>query len=138
MSRHPLHPALVHFPIACWTLATVADFTGLWLGEIAWRWSSGLLAVGCTMAVAAMAAGLVELARVPEGQAIRDAYVHMGAMLAALLLFIARLVWGLDGFQPVAPDLISLLLDAGGFLFLVAGGWFGAKLVYQHGVGRAQ
>ncbi|WP_397474188.1 DUF2231 domain-containing protein [Pusillimonas sp.] len=138
MTRHPLHPALVHFPIACWTLATLADFTGLWLGEIAWRWSSGLLAVGCTMAVAAMAAGLIELARVPEGQPMRDAYVHMGAMVVAWVLFISRLVRGLDSFQPVAPDAISLLLDAGGFVFLLAGGWLGAKLVYQHGVGRAQ
>ncbi|WP_343251093.1 DUF2231 domain-containing protein, partial [Pseudoxanthomonas sp. KAs_5_3] len=23
--RHPLHPALVHFPIACWSLATAGD-----------------------------------------------------------------------------------------------------------------
>src|SRR5699024_3929686 len=54
--RHPLHPALVHFPIAGWTLAVVADFSGLFLGEAAWSWSAGLLAMGCAMAVVAMLA----------------------------------------------------------------------------------
>lgn len=136
MARHPLHPALVHFPIACWSLATAADFAGLWLGEAAWRWSAGLLAVGCAMAVAAMAAGLLELARVPEGRAMRDAYAHMSAMLLALILFGARLALGLDGLRPLAPDALSLLLDAAGFALLVLGGWFGAKLVYHHGVGQ--
>ena len=31
--RHPLHPALVHFPIACWSLATAADLAGLAFAE---------------------------------------------------------------------------------------------------------
>ncbi len=81
--RHPLHPALVHFPIACWSLAVVSDFASLWLGESAWRWSGGLLAVGCVVALAAMLAGLMEFSRIPEGPAMRDAYLHMTAMLVA-------------------------------------------------------
>lgn len=135
MSRHPLHPALVHFPVACWTLAVVADFAGLWLGEAAWRWSSGLLAVGCTMALAAALAGLLELSRVAEGAAMRDAYLHMAAMLAALGLFSARLLLGLDQLQPLAPNTVSLLLDLAGFAALFLGGWLGGRLVYHHGVG---
>lgn len=138
MSRHPVHPALVHFPIACWTLAVGADYAGLWLGRAAWQWSAGLLTVGCTIAVIAMIAGLVEFARIPEGQAMRDAYLHMGAMLIAFSLFTARLLLRLDHLQPLAPDPVSLLLDAGGFAFLAAGGWLGAKLVYHHGAGRAR
>ncbi|MGY0799259.1 DUF2231 domain-containing protein [Lysobacter sp. A286] len=133
--RHPLHPALVHFPVACWSLAVVADFASLWLGESAWRWSGGLLAVGCTMALAAMVAGMLELSRVPEGAAMRDAWLHMAAMLIAFSLFAVRLVLRLDQLQPLAPDTVSLLLDAGGFLALVIGGWFGGRLVYGHGVG---
>jgi len=136
MSRHPLHPALVHFPVACWTMATGTDFAGLWLGESAWQWSAGLLTVGSAIAMFAMAAGLLELARIPEGQAMRDAYLHMAAMLIAFILFTASLLLRLDDLQPLAPDWIALLLDAAGFIFLVAGGWLGAKLVYHHGVGR--
>ncbi|MGH8540414.1 MAG: DUF2231 domain-containing protein [Stenotrophobium sp.] len=134
--RHPLHPALVHFPVACWSLAVLADFASLHFGEAAWSWSGGLLAIGCVMAVVAMLAGMVELVRVPEGAALRDAWWHMGLMLAALTLFAARLLLRLDHLKPLAPDAVSLLFDAGGFLTLAAGGWFGGRLVYGHGIGR--
>ena len=118
MSRHPLHPAIVHFPIACWTLAVVADFASLRIGETAWHWSGGLLAVGCGMALLAMLAGLMELPRIPEGPALRDI---MGTMIVAFMFFTLRLLLRLDLLQPLAPDGLSLLLDAGGFLALVAG-----------------
>ncbi|GCB05224.1 DUF2231 domain-containing protein [Ralstonia sp. SET104] len=137
MSRHPLHPALVHFPIACWSLAVVADFTGLWLGEVAWRWSGGLFAVGCGMAFVAMLTGLIELSHVPEGPAMRTAYWHMGAVLVACTLFCTRLLLRLEDLRPLEPNTISLLMDAGGFICLVGGGWLGGKLVYHHGVGRS-
>lgn len=134
--RHPVHPALVHFPVACWSLVVLADFASLRFGEAAWSWSAGLLAVGCATAVAAMLAGVVELARVPEGAAMRDAYLHMGAMLTALTLFAIRFLLRLDHLKPLAPDALSLVLDTGGFLALAVGGWLGGKLVYGHGVGR--
>ena len=134
--RHPLHPALVHFPVACWSLAVAADFASLHFGAAAWAWSGGLLAVGCAMAVVAMLAGLLELARVPEGVAMRDTYLHMSAMLVALLLFATSLLLRLDHLKPLAPNVASLLLDTGGFLALAVGGWLGGKLVYGHGVGR--
>ncbi|WP_340108669.1 DUF2231 domain-containing protein [Pikeienuella sp. HZG-20] len=134
--RHPLHPAFAHFPVACWSLAVAADFASLWLGEAAWRWSGGLLAVGCAVAVLAMLAGMVELPRVPDGAPMRDAWTHMSAMLAAFTFFAARLLLGLDHLRPVAPDQVSLLLDAGGFIALLVGGWFAGRLVYGHGVGR--
>lgn len=134
--RHPLHPALVHFPVACWSLAALADFASLYLGEAAWTWSGGLLAVGCGMALVAMLAGMLELPRVPEGKPMRDVYIHMSAMLIALALFATRLLLRLDGMQPLPPDRLSLLLDALGFIALATGGWFGGRLVYAHGVGR--
>lgn len=138
MSRHPLHPAVVHFPIACWSLAIAADFAGIWLGEAAWRWSGGLLAVGCGMAFVSMFIGLIELSKVAEGAAMRLAYWHIGAMLSACTLFCLRLLLRLDDWQALAPNLVSLLLDAGGFICLSAGGWLGGKLVYQYGVGQVR
>jgi uncharacterized membrane protein len=60
----------------------------------------------------------------------------MGLMLGALTFFATRLLLRLDHLHPLAPDAVSLLLDAAGFLCLVVGGWFGGKLVYGHGVGR--
>ena len=65
--RHPLHPALVHFPVACWSLATFADLASLRLGEPAWRLAGMMLAIGTLSALAAMGAGLFEFARIAEG-----------------------------------------------------------------------
>ncbi|MBS0367315.1 MAG: DUF2231 domain-containing protein [Proteobacteria bacterium] len=115
----------------------LSDFAGLYFGAAAWSWSGGLLATGCLMAIVAMLAGVVELTRVPEGPALRDAWWHMGAMLVALVLFATRLLLRLDHRKALAPDLVSLLLDAGGFVALAVGGWFGGRLVYQHGIGRS-
>jgi len=126
----------VHFPVAGWSLAVAADVTGLWLGEAAWGWSGGLLAVGCAMAPIAMLAGMIELPRVPEGAPMTDAWLHMGGMLTAFTFFTARLFLRLDHWQALAPDTASLMLDAGGSVALVVGGWFGGRLVYGHGVGR--
>jgi uncharacterized membrane protein len=137
-ARHPLHPAIVHFPVACWSLAVAADLASQWYGKTAWQWSTGLLAVGCGMALLAVVAGLVELPRVPEGPALRDTWLHMGLMLAAFGFFAARLLSRLDQLQPLAPNGLSMLFDGCGFAALIVGGWFGGRLVYGHGVGRGQ
>ena len=134
--RHPLHPAIVHFPVACWSLAVAADAAGPWFGETVWRWSAGLLGVGCAMALPAMLAGLMELRRVPEGVAMRDAYAHMSAMLLAFVLFAARLLLRLEHGRPLPPDALALLLDAAGAVALLVGGWLGGRLVYGHGGGH--
>ncbi|MEX2516201.1 MAG: DUF2231 domain-containing protein [Gammaproteobacteria bacterium] len=132
-----MHPALVHFPIACWSLAVLADFASLHFGEAAWRWSAGLLAVGCGMALLAMLAGFLELPKVPEGPPLRDTYWHMSLMLAAFTLFSIRLLLGQEQFQPIAPNLALLCVDAVGLICLVVGGWLGGRLVYGHGIGRS-
>lgn len=136
--RHPLHPALVHFPVSCWSLAVAADLSSLWFGEAAWRWSAGLLAVGGVTASAAMVAGMMELSYIPEGTPMRDTWRHMAAMMMAFTFFCARLVLRLHHLQPLAPDTASLILDAIGFCTLAVGGWIGGRLVYGHGVGRGQ
>jgi len=139
MFKHPLHPALVHFPIATWTLATAADFAALRYGQAAWSWSAGLLTVGCLMTLPAMLAGMIELMKVPEGGApSRDAHLHMGLMLGAFSFYLCSLVFRLQGSHALPPDSTSLILDALGFACLALGGWLGARLVYQHGIGGSR
>lgn len=133
--RHPLHPAIVHFPVACWSLATAADFASLWLGEIAWQWSAGLLAIGCAIAVVAMLAGMIEIPRVAEGAAMNTLWAHMSAMLVAFSCFLISLLIRLDAMQASAPATAEFVLDAAGFIALAIGGWLGGRLVYGYGVG---
>lgn len=133
--RHPLHPALVHFPVACWTLATLADIAGFWWGETAWRLASFLMAVGTTLAVVAMAAGLVELMKLESGHpALRDVHRHMVLAATAWSFYAASLLLRVDG-ALAAPGKIAVALGGAGFVALCLTGWMGGKLVYEHGVG---
>ena len=135
-ARHPLHPAVVHFPVACWSLATFADIASLWLGQPAWWLAGVLLAIGTLAALAAMATGLVEFVRIEAGNpALRDANRHMLLVMAAWMLYAASLFLRVQDMALVAPGLPALATSIAGFLCLGAAGWMGGKLVYQHHVG---
>ena len=139
MKMHPIHPAIVHFPVACWSLAVLADAAHWFWGlGAAVQWAGGLLTIGCAMALLAAAVGLFELTRVPEGAAMKDAYWHMGLMLSAWSIFTLRLWLRYQDKSFLPPDAWALTLDALGFLCLTVGGWMGGRLVYTHGVGQSK
>lgn len=136
---HPLHPALVHFPVACWSLGTLADLAGLWWTRWPlWQLSAAMLAVGCATGLLAAAAGLVELLKLPpEHPAAADANRHMLLALTAWSLYAGSLFLRTRDLMPIEPDAIAIAASIAGFLALAATGWLGGKLVYVHGVGRA-
>jgi len=133
---HPVHPAIVHFPIACWTLATLGDFSSIWLGERLW-WTAGLLhIIGTTSAIAAMISGFFELKRISDadnGSRVVD--IHMQLVFITWGFYTASLLMRIDKFHLTAPGPLELSLSGLGLLTLFAAGWFGGKLVYEVGVG---
>lgn len=134
--RHPLHPALVHFPIACWSLASAADLASLHIGQAAWWLAGVLLAIGLACAIPAMIAGFMELMRLPEDSAaIKDVNRHMLMVMAAFSLYLASLLLRVDGMTLHAPGLLAMALSLGGFICLGVAGWLGGKLVYVHRLG---
>ncbi len=134
--RHPLHPALVHFPIACWSLASAADLASLHIGQAAWWLAGVLLAIGLVCAIPAMIAGFMELMRLPEDSgAIKDVNRHMLMVTAAFSLYLASLLLRIDGMTLHAPGLLAMALSLGGFICLGVAGWLGGKLVYVHRLG---
>jgi len=134
--RHPLHPALVHFPIACWSLATAADLASLAWGEPAWRFAGILLLAGIGFSIPAMLAGLLELAKVAgDNPAIKDVNRHMIMVMSALSCYVASLFLRLQGTSFVEPGLPAIGLSVLGFLCLGVAGWLGGKLVYGHRLG---
>ena len=134
--RHPLHPALVHFPIACWSLATAADLASLAWGEPAWRFAGILLLAGIGFSIPAMLAGLLELAKIDgDNPAIRDVNRHMIMVMSALSCYVASLFLRLHGTSFVEPGPPAIGLSALGFLCLGVAGWLGGKLVYGHRLG---
>jgi uncharacterized membrane protein len=133
---HPLHPALVHFPIAGWSLATAADIASLWLGEPAWRFAAISMSAGCVVALATMAAGLWEFAKLRDGNpALPTANRHMLFALAAFCAYAASLLLRYDQHALHAPAMPALAASIVGFVLLGVTGWLGGKLVYAHGVG---
>lgn len=133
---HPLHPALVHFPIACWSLATAGDLASLFLGEPAWRFAGLSMAIGVVIAIAAMAAGFFELLKIGnDAPAMRDANRHTLLAMAAWSCYAASLFLRLEGVALTRPDTLEIGLSVGGFVVLSITGWLGGKLVYRQGVG---
>jgi uncharacterized membrane protein len=133
---HPLHPALAHFPVAGWSLATMADIASLWLGEPAWRFAAVLMAIGCIAALAAMAAGLWEFAKLRDGHpALPVANRHMLFALAAFCAYATSLLLRCGQHALHAPGMPALAASIVGFILLGIAGWLGGRLVYAHGVG---
>jgi uncharacterized membrane protein len=135
--RHPLHPALVHFPVACWSLASAADVAGMaGLGAPVWRFAAVLMAIGVVTALATMAAGLLDFLRLGAGHPAEAAVQrHMAWALGAWSCYATSLFLRMDGMQPIAPGGVALGLGALGFGCLAVAGWLGGTLVYSHGVG---
>lgn len=134
--RHPLHPALVHFPIASWSLASAADLASLSLGQPAWWLAGVLMTIGLVTAIPAMAAGFMELMRLPEDSAaIKDVNRHMTMVMTAFSMYLVSLLLRVDAMSLHAPGTLAIALSLAGFVCLGVAGWLGGKLVYGHRVG---
>src|SRR3954454_25219840 len=84
MLDHPLHPALVHFPIALLLSATIADVA--WVGGLTadTHIAAVLIAAGLAGGLLAMAAGFVDFIRLDEA-VVPHATYHMIAVSTACL-----------------------------------------------------
>jgi uncharacterized membrane protein len=132
---HPVHPMLVHFPIAFWSLGTACD--GLTLLGFPGAWPQGwlCLGIGAAAAVPAMVAGIIDFAGL-ETKIAAAAMRHMLLMATAWIVYLAAFVTRSDGWAPVAtPGWLTLALSLTGWAFLAAGAHQGGILVYRLGAG---
>ncbi|MCM8730782.1 DUF2231 domain-containing protein [Hephaestia sp. GCM10023244] len=132
---HPLHPMLVHFPIAFWVAGSVGDVLTLaglaGARPIAWL----AIGVGDAVALATMAAGLVDFTALDE-RLVPAAMRHIALMATAWLLYTIAFVWRSHGFAPGdGPVLLPALCGFAGMIALLGGAWQGGELVYRHGAG---
>ncbi|MEO7066476.1 MAG: DUF2231 domain-containing protein [Rhodanobacter sp.] len=130
--RHPLHPMLAHFPVACWSIATIADFAK----PSAWHLAGSLMWIGALVAVPAIFVGIFDLIQIPKDPApVRAGFMHMGVMLMAFLLYLTSVLLRVHEGHIIQPDIAARIFSVLGFAFLLVGGWLGGTLVYGYGAG---
>ena len=136
---HPVHPVLVHFPIALWSVSWAWDLLGAWTGSEVW-WQTGFwcLVAGTIMAVPAAIAGVMELVAFEKPHPAEDiAMRHMLLMGTAFAVYLVVLVVRGGPQIPEGWRLYTVLsLSTVGLALLAVGGWYGGRMVYQYGVGR--
>lgn len=137
---HPVHPMLVHFPMALCPVSVLWDLIGcLQPGEaLWWRLSFVTLAAGLAAAVPAAVTGFVDFASLDgEEPASPVAVRHLVAMGSGVSLFLASLLTRQGWAPPEETRLwIALSLSVAGAAAFAAGGRFGGDLVYRYGLGR--
>lgn len=135
MLGHPIHPVLVHFPIALLLSATIADLA--WVAGLTTNTqvAAVMMAGGLAGGLLAMGAGMVDFARLDEA-VVPHAVRHMTVVGLAWLgygiaLYLRR--DSLSGNNVVeTPTLVLSIVSA---LVLAFGGWLGGRLVYTFGAG---
>jgi uncharacterized membrane protein len=135
MPGHPVHPALVHFPIALLLSATIADVgwvTGITSNT---QFAAVLMAGGLAAGLLAMGAGMVDLIKLDEA-VVPHAIRHMSVVGLAWLGYGIALYLRRDSLSNnVAIDTPTVAVSIVSALLLALGGWLGGRLVYTFGAG---
>ena len=137
----PIHPALVHLPIAFVVLSFCADLAAKWTRR------ESLRHIGLWSLIAALGSGAVTIAAGywDMNRAALDAQTHeyvdlhlkIGWMLGAALVVLTGWRWRV---RQQARRVVTAPYLAGSFFVLALTlfqGWFGGELVYSHGAGVA-
>ena len=133
---HPIHPALIPFPIAFLSGALIFDALGRVLdGPALWTTGGYLLIAGIVGALVAAVPGLIDYLKTvpPNSSGKRRATKHMILNLSAVASFGVAL-W-LRGVPSAEPGLATLGFEVMGVALMAVGGWMGGVLVNRNQIG---
>ncbi|HEY9510529.1 MAG TPA: DUF2231 domain-containing protein [Verrucomicrobiae bacterium] len=139
---HPLHPILVHVPVALWPGALIFDLLsrGHIGGNAMVRLSFYAIAVGLAGALLAVPTGLVDWTGIKkEKPAWKIGLYHLALNLVVALLFAINLGLRVATFREATEVLpIPTLLSAIGTVLLIVSSYLGGLMVYEHGISVAR
>jgi uncharacterized membrane protein len=139
MLGHPIHPAIVHFPVALLLSATVADLA--WMADLTsdTHIAAVLMATGLAMGLVAMGAGVADLAKLDEMTASK-ALQHASVVGLAWIGYAVALYLRKDSLMASAsaPGAAAIGASVASALVLAFGGWLGGRLVYTFGANVAK
>lgn len=134
----PVHPILVHFPIALLFLSVVTDLVAFFTHSASLRNTGWWALVGASSGgVVAVAAGVYDMRRARLAEEVHQrVHQHMRVGFALLTAIIGLTVWRWTVFRQPALSVSAIYLDVALLTMGLAGfqGWLGGELVYSHGV----
>ncbi|NYT25653.1 DUF2231 domain-containing protein [Alcaligenaceae bacterium] len=135
ISRHPIHPMVVPFPIAFLIAVVATDIAYLVTGDPFWgRVSLWLVGGGTGLGLVAGIIGTLELLIIKEIRHRAAGWSHF--VMAVMLLAVAFINWLSRLGDPLAAIGTSgLYLSLLGAALVVMAGWLGGDLVFEHHVG---
>ncbi|HEY6707445.1 MAG TPA: DUF2231 domain-containing protein [Actinomycetota bacterium] len=132
----PLHPMLVHFPVALYPTSLVFDALSH-LSEDGNPFVVGafsLIVIALVVSALAVAAGFADFLPIENGtRTWRVAVLHMSVQLITSGLFLANAVLRGRDLDVTATPAGPIILSAVGLLTLTFGAALGGELVYRHG-----
>ena len=133
----PVHPAVVHFPLALYPATVLFDLLALTRGDGSlYTHGAFILIVGASlMALIAIVTGFAELLDIPpESRAWKLAIGHMSVQLTAATILLVSLLLRLGHIDDSRPPIAAIVCAIAGTLLLFVGGWLGGHMVFTHGV----
>ncbi len=134
----PIHPVLVHFPIALLALSVAADlgafFTDIESLRATGWWSLAGAALG---AIATVLAGIFDMRRADLKEEVHErVHRHMKVGFALLAVIVGLTIWRWTVFRQPGLAVSAIYLDCAILAMALAAfqGWLGGELVYKHGV----
>lgn len=143
----PIHPAVVHFPIAFVVLSVICEFIGAIRGSraartVAW-WT---LVAALITGLAAIAAGYSDMWRASLAEStdrMVDQHMMIGWAIAVCLVVLTVWRWFLrrksagdsDAVHPASGAYLTFAALV--FALVLFQGWYGGEMAYAHGAGVA-
>ncbi len=131
----PLHPLLVHFPVALYPASLLFD----WLshragdGNVYVRGAFTLILCGLVVSAVAAVAGFADFLLIPAGtRAWRLAVAHLSAQAVAAGVFLADLLVRRRDLDLSVTPLVPVVLSVLGVALLTFGALVGHELVFRY------
>jgi nitrite reductase/ring-hydroxylating ferredoxin subunit/uncharacterized membrane protein len=134
---YPLHPMVVHFPIALFVLTVLIDGAAILLnaGNALVRAGYYTLIGGTVMALIAVTAGLVDYFDIrSDHPAKKTATTHMLLNLTVTGIAMVNVFLRSRSLNADVPPILVVALSAASVAIVMVSGYLGGKMVYEDGI----
>jgi uncharacterized membrane protein len=137
---HPLHPALVHIPLALWPASLVFDLLAeVRPSPVLFHTAFWCLVAGTLTAVPAVPTGLADWWGIHPGRPARKLGIyHMTLNLLVLALCSINILLRWRWLYRDCPAPLELAFNILSVALLAVSGYLGGRMVYAYGVGVAR